>query len=389
MMPALDLRTMVLIYVGIRLGLALALVYLWRIQRHYPPAKDWALGALLSAAGLFLLALRELAPVWMTEILSNALLLPGWMIFDYGIAKAAGKNVPYKSGLVLCALAVTGVAWYCYGAPSYPARVLVHNATLITFDLYAAYACLTASKASRTLTFRLIALLLIILSITCLWRVLAGTFAFPTTMPASLPRLLWVVVAIIIFPMLTLLLALLTSQRLQDELNEQARRDALTGAFNRRAFDEIIGREWARTLRHGDPLSVLAVDIDHFKRINDQYGHQTGDATLVHISNTARTTLRTSDTWCRYGGEEFVAVLPNTGIEDALTVAERLRSAVEETIIATPSGTTTVSVSIGVAERTSTQTEWAQVFALADAALYQAKAAGRNQVRAPDSSASP
>ena len=94
MTPVLDIRTLVLIYVGIRLGQAVVLLYLWRVQRNYPPAKDWAIGALMSAMGLLLFASRNVAPVLVSEILSNALLLPGWMIFDFGIAKAAGRIPP-------------------------------------------------------------------------------------------------------------------------------------------------------------------------------------------------------------------------------------------------------------------------------------------------------
>ena len=265
-MPALDLRTMMLIYVGIRVGQAVVLMYLWRVQRNYPPARDWALGALLSAGGLFLFSLRELAPLWVSEILSNALLLPGWMIFDYGIVKATGRQPPFKLGLTLCAVALGALVWHSISS-NQTGTIFSHNLVLITFDLYAAHACLTAPRSSRTLTFRLIGSLLAILAATCIWRVLAGTLIASDLWSPTSPRLLWVGVAIIIFPMITMLLALQTSQRLQEEINEQARRDVLTGAFNRRAFEEHATREWTLAERQGLPLSMLAVDIDHFKSI--------------------------------------------------------------------------------------------------------------------------
>lgn len=384
-MPALDLRTMMLIYVGIRVGQAVVLMYLWRVQRNYPPARDWALGALLSAGGLFLFSLRELAPLWVSEILSNALLLPGWMIFDYGIVKATGRQPPLKLGLTFCAVALGTLVGH--GISSNQAgAVFSHNLVLITFDLYAAYACLTAPHSSRSLTFRLIGLLLGILATTCIWRVLAGTLIVSDLWSPAFPRLLWVAVAIIIFPMITMLLALQTSQRLQEEINEQARRDVLTGAFNRRAFEEHATREWTLAERQGLPLSMLAVDIDHFKSINDRYGHQTGDATLTQVSCAAQTSLRASDIWCRYGGEEFVALLPNTTLEQAKAIAERLRAAVETAVITTSTGTISVTVSIGVAEGAPPQGHWTNVLAISDAALYEAKAKGRNQVVAGEAS---
>ena len=92
MSALLDIRTLVLIYVGVTVGQAVVLVYLWRVQRNYPPARDWAIGSLLFAIGLFLFALRNLAPVFVTEVISNLFLLPGLMLFNFGIVKAANDN---------------------------------------------------------------------------------------------------------------------------------------------------------------------------------------------------------------------------------------------------------------------------------------------------------
>jgi diguanylate cyclase (GGDEF)-like protein len=385
-MPALDLRTLILIYVGVRIGQALVLAYLWSVQRSYPPAKDWAVGAFLSAAGLFFLALRGVAPVWVSEVLANALLLPGWMIFDYGIVKAAGKKPPVKLGLLICAVLFCLPLWHRFMFLDWIARITSHHLILGIFDLYACYACLAVSKNSRTITFRLIATLLLLSGVSLLWRALGSAYGLVLPFPWFPLRTLLVATSILIFPMITMLLALQTSQRLQDEINDQARRDMLTGAFNRRAFDESVNREWSRSLRHGAPFSLLMVDIDHFKKVNDQWGHHVGDAALVQMSNSAQTALRANDIWCRYGGEEFAVLLPDTTIEQAVTVAERLRSSVEKSPLAIPGGWLTVSVSIGVAERTPLHAHWTEVLSISDAALYKAKATGRNRVIAGDSS---
>ena len=382
MAPLLDLRTMVFIYVGIRIGLAAVLIYLWRVQHNYPPARDWAVAALISGAGLFCFALRDLAPVWVSEVLSNALVLPGWMIFDYAIVRAAGKQPPVKLGIAICALAVGSAAWHSLVSPNHAAQVLTQNLVFAFFDLYAAYACSKVVEAGRVLTFRLIAVLLAFLGMTCLWRMVGGVFDIAPAFAQAPQRTLLVAASMFAFPMIVMLLALQTSQNLQGEINDQARRDMLTGAFNRRAFDEFVNREWSRSVRRDDPFSLLTIDIDHFKKFNDQHGHQTGDATLVQVSNAAQAALRADDIWCRYGGEEFIALLPNTTIEQALTVAERLRCSVAATMIATKKGLLKVSVSVGVAERSTTQAHWSEVLAASDAALYRAKAAGRNQVAA-------
>ncbi|MFT3848219.1 MAG: GGDEF domain-containing protein [Propionivibrio sp.] len=138
--------------------------------------------------------------------------------------------------------------------------------------------------------------------------------------------------------------------------------------------------EWSRSVRHDSPFSILTVDIDHFKNFNDQYGHQTGDVALCRVSKAAQAALRSDDIWCRYGGEEFIALLPRTTLEQAMVVAERLRLSVAGTTIASSRGSLGVSVSIGVAERSAEHSSLSEVLAASDAALYKAKAAGRNTV---------
>ena len=376
----LDIRTLVLTYVGLTIGQAVVLVYLWSVQRSYPPAKDWAVGSLMFAIGLFLFALRTQASVVLTEIVSNLFLLPGLMLFNFGIVKATGRTPPMKSGLAFCLVAIAFIAWFVLVSPNYPAGVVTHNLVFLTLYLYTAYACLVAKTAKGNHTFRIVGLLCIALALACFWRVVGGVFGLTFSFSPTLPRLFWVATSLVSFPMITVLLTLHTSQRLQEEIHAQARRDTLTDAFNRRAFTEFADKEWSRSVRNDYPLSMLTVDIDHFKNFNDQYGHQTGDAALVQVSRVAQSALRASDIWCRYGGEEFVALLPNTTLSQAMAIAERLRQSVERTTIVSARGSLSVSVSIGVAERSSNHSSIEEVLAISDAALYKAKAAGRNRV---------
>ncbi|WP_176785771.1 GGDEF domain-containing protein [Propionivibrio dicarboxylicus] len=371
---------MVLIYVGINIGQTIVLFYLWSVQRNYPPARDWAIGSFSFATGLFLFALRNVAPPVLSEVASNLFLLPGLMLFNFGVVKAAGRVPPMKFGLVFCAVACAILAWFAVGDPNYPVAVIVHNAVILAFYLYPAYVCLRAKTATGNHTFRLIGILFLMLALACAWRVAGGVFGLTFSFSPTLPRLFWIATSLICFPMITVLLTLHTSQRLQEEIHAQARRDALTGAYNRRAFIEFADKEWSRSLRQGAPLSILSVDIDHFKSFNDLHGHPTGDAALVEVSKSAQAALRASDIWCRHGGEEFIALLPDTSIGQALAVAERLRLSVERTTIPSPSGPLSVSVSIGVAERTARHESVTELLAISDSALYQAKAAGRNRV---------
>lgn len=169
----------------------------------------------------------------------------------------------------------------------------------------------------------------------------------------------------------------------QDELRGLAATDALTGLGNRRAFDESLEREWTRAIRYREPISLALLDIDHFKRFNDHYGHKPGDECLAKVGHLlTETVFRPGDMIARYGGEEFAIILPGTSAEGALQVAERVRQIVEHQgwrHIGSPEGCITVSVGVATIEPTPRQAKSA-LFEQADAALYKAKAQGRNRV---------
>jgi diguanylate cyclase len=159
----------------------------------------------------------------------------------------------------------------------------------------------------------------------------------------------------------------------------QARIDPLTGSINRRGMEEIIGREMARARRAKTPFSLAILDIDHFKRVNDEYGHDTGDRALVHLVTVLKAGLRDTDVVCRYGGEEFAVILPGSGVQGALFVVDRLRAMVEKASLPIASGTLQICISAGVAELTGDE-DGNTLLKRADTALYAAKRAGRNRV---------
>ena len=160
------------------------------------------------------------------------------------------------------------------------------------------------------------------------------------------------------------------------KLEELATTDALTGAYNRRKFNDLTLAEVERVRRYGRPLSLLILDIDHFKRVNDAHGHEAGDEVLVVLAGLLRAGIRATDSLARWGGEEFVVLSPDVTLEGEAELAERLRAAAAAHDHA-PVGT--VTVSLGVAQHRPGETP-DELFARADEALYRAKKGGRDRV---------
>jgi diguanylate cyclase (GGDEF)-like protein len=171
------------------------------------------------------------------------------------------------------------------------------------------------------------------------------------------------------------------TQRQRQEYEKQASVDALTGVGNRRWLDELLPRQVHWHTCNGAPLSVIMIDIDHFKRYNDTYGHGAGDGILSAIANLLKTQLRPIDFVARYGGEEFTVVLPCTGITGAVEAAERLRKTVGQTRFPLPDAAQPISVtiSLGAAEKSGNEDAEA-ILSRADQALYRAKREGRDRV---------
>jgi len=159
-----------------------------------------------------------------------------------------------------------------------------------------------------------------------------------------------------------------------------ALQDPLTGVGNRKALEQAITRETKLVERHHTPFSMLMIDIDFFKKINDTHGHAAGDQAIIQVTEMISHVVRESDQLYRYGGEEFVVLLNNTDIENAHDLAERIRHAIEATEICYNNKCFDVTVSIGIADFHQNE-HISQLFSKADAALYQAKESGRNQVK--------
>ncbi len=167
---------------------------------------------------------------------------------------------------------------------------------------------------------------------------------------------------------------------LTQELREVSNHDGLTQLFNRRYIEETLSKEFKRAQRYSHPLTVILSDIDHFKQVNDTHGHLAGDEVLRIISRRLRNSLRDTDILGRYGGEEFLIVLPNTGTKGGKVLAERLRHAIESEPVTFGDIHLSINISLGITElRGEDSRDYEQLIGEADQALYQSKESGRNQ----------
>jgi diguanylate cyclase (GGDEF)-like protein len=173
----------------------------------------------------------------------------------------------------------------------------------------------------------------------------------------------------------------LENARQVELMEKQAVTDELTGLYNRRAFADMGGKEVGRARRYQRPLALIMFDIDHFKKVNDAYGHLVGDHVLRILTQLVTRTTRSTDFVCRYGGEEFIVLMPEASREEALAMADRLREEISRMTVVTAAGTLSLTVSLGVAALLADEDDNLEsLIARADRAMYQAKAAGRNTI---------
>jgi diguanylate cyclase (GGDEF)-like protein len=360
------------------MGVLLALVH-FNVKRSYPAfvrvPHEWTASMLIFMVGGWLASSAGQLPVVLSVVAANMTLWLALYLAYVGSQRFFGVKPALWAWLGVLGIALALCLWFTWVEPSYVMRLRV--ATLLMAALCGAHAWLLFRKGLSTFATWAICFTLFFSALNQLARALASFGSTPSinVLDTSLHHQLYLGASMLGFVLTSFCTVLMAADRRADELKLRAAHDPLTGALTRRHMDEVCQAELDRCRRKGRSMALLMMDLDNFKAINDAHGHQFGDQVLVDFVMRTRKLLRITDSLGRFGGEEFVALLPETDLVQAQLVAERVRAHCEQS-----SSTTPHTVSIGLAVTLSSSDSVQNILKRADDALYRAKAQGRNRV---------
>ncbi len=361
---------------SVTLGMALLA---WRDRSAY--LREWAWALLLAMLGLYLMSQQaQLHAAW-SVFSANLLLLSGLALLCAGYARLFEQAVPWRTLAAVLGLETLAFFALTFLANMMVARVFAFSAAQVVLSTLAARLLWRQrqrlSWAVLVIPLGLHTVLTLVGLLRIGWALLQGVRSTETPAAGSPDGLLIMLGAVSGLALAQSLLAM-HAARLLGTLESQASTDALTGLLNRRGFEAVLDREWRRHQRLDKPLSVMMIDIDHFKQVNDQHGHAMGDAALRHLGRVLREHLRPYDVCARLGGEEFCILLPDVGLDVARQTAERLRQS--DWVFGSDAQGTPLRFTISIGVAASTPGGSTAALASADQALYRAKALGRNRV---------
>ncbi|MBI3716664.1 MAG: GGDEF domain-containing protein [Betaproteobacteria bacterium] len=378
-------QTLVLALLVMNFLLGFLCVTVARGERDSPALRQWGVGMLMYAFGLLITQQRYL-PLELVALVGNGLIAwaPVWSVRGTLAHSARQLNVRWtRIGLfaTLAILAANNLWWHSalvnFTAPSPIAIVLFSVGAVCLLRSPPDDAAHAARFAAGVMIFSVVVW---ILRFAFLFNVLDWNSDRDV---ADLTIALFAIAQLVSGVACTMALFWIEVRRMEAALCKVAFNDALTDLPNRRAILARFREEVARAARAGQPLALMVMDLDHFKRINDSHGHQTGDAVLKHAALTLASVKRSEDVLARIGGEEFVVVLPNQSAESAFNTAERFRIRLAETACEIDGLRLHATLSGGVAMYPDDGSDWDSLFAAADRRCYAAKQAGRNRVNGP------
>lgn len=354
-----------------------------RIHRQTDGPRWWMIGTAVHALGVGLIAARGLVPDFIGIVVGDVLAAGGFYLMLHGVARFADRQLPRFLIPLMTGFMLIGFPLFTYVIDSGAIRFGVFAVAIIVPNLaMLPYLKIIGDRDGQS-SVRLLRYTIWYFTLS-LAAILGGVLIFDPGMPSILAGNNIVGVGflslMVVETNLVFGFVLLSAGHSAAVLREAAFTDVLTGLPNRRAFERVVSAAAAEGGEQAVPAALAVFDIDHFKRVNDRYGHDIGDAMLRHVAQTLAASLRADDFLARLGGEEFVALIHADDTETVAQVAERARRSVEEVPLLVEGKALHVTVSAGVVELTEGSPCFTDLFRAADAALYEAKDAGRNQI---------
>jgi len=385
-MEGLDIRTLALTNLLLGLFLGVGSFVFARIHPSFSGFKALGYSYFLFAFGFILLGLRKYIADFLSIIVANLVIVAGFSLLILGILKFLKyeRHAFEKISIaLLCAMTVAFV-YFTYFQNSVNARIIVISAVIACLSLFASYKIITKQDQAILTFTRFLGFSFVYCAAIFLLRIYFayGEPQLDNFMDAGTIHAFSLIALQLVTITSCFSLTISASQQLAHKLAIQATVDSLTNIYNRRAFDEFAAKGVSRAQRDKKPISLLMMDIDLFKQVNDSYGHQVGDKVLKEFSLRLKNSLRQYDILARYGGEEFSLLLPDTNTDTAIIIAEKLRHTIAQPVFCLKDGTELkVTASFGVATHQGEQVDWQQLISFADQALYHAKESGRNCVK--------
>ncbi|ROV59109.1 GGDEF domain-containing protein [Vibrio ponticus] len=380
-MPELDMRTVSFLVAFFSMTFGVGLLFFHFEQKRFKGIKLVALAQICMSIGIGLISLRDQIPMWVSVLVSNMALCAGMTLALFGFCQFR------RSSLVLCKISLWGLGvllgalfYFYYIEPSINSRAVVISLQLGLTQLMTCIVIYQGKAIDSPLPKNTLTLAFGLVSITMFTRaaLVMHDGELYRYMDAGWVHQVPYLASMFLIMAMSFNSVWLVNGRLTRSIEAISIKDNLTSLYNRRGMDNIATKMTVSAAEKNLPLVAMMCDIDHFKAINDQFGHLVGDKVIVQVSQEIRHQVRANDVAIRYGGEEFLIILPNTPLQDAYIVAERIRVAVQA-IPPVDKAMQPISVSIGVSQQKEHQ-DLDSLISATDDAMYQAKQRGRNCV---------
>ncbi|SDJ78512.1 diguanylate cyclase (GGDEF) domain-containing protein [Ferrimonas sediminum] len=380
-MHSLDMKTIITVYVLISYACSAMLIVVYTHNKHKFQGLTYLLAWSLSfSVGLNVAALYPVSPPLISTVVSNTLMFASGVFLVFGMARYLGLKLERR--IYYIALAIFPFIYFFLVKNQYPiyTRIIFFNGMILPVYLHVAYLIFIKASSQRrkqaSIVGQAVMLFLAVIALRIFYSL--SDIKSIEYFNIQTPENILVILSMICVIFLTFSLQLMNNSRLYFEVEYLATIDPLTKVYNRRRIEDIVHTQLCNHESDKKSLHLFLIDVDHFKKFNDNYGHINGDSGLVHITNIIKRSIRKCDSVGRWGGEEFVVILPGLTRDEAIKIAARLVKSVCNEKIDLNGRLVEISISLGIATFTK-NSSLQSVINQADIALYKAKENGRNR----------